>query len=228
MEWGSKVDSRKTAATPEVVSRLMSRAKGSVNLFDSGGTLAEQETTKGREIVFPFSISKSQSKIRSSSVKKTSLTPTTTTNRSKPPLTKLKSFRSSDEKKTNNTNLNKPLLNYNFIELKHIKSESFAMIEADSEQLVLVNRGKVSLEIASITKIMTAYVILTMVEKRNIDIRETKVEVEGYVEKTTGTSAELIEGDIYSVLELLYGLLLPSGNDAALVLADWGGSILNQ
>lgn len=54
------------------------------------------------------------------------------------------------------------------------------------------------------------------------------MEVKSYVEKTTGTSAELIEGDVYSVLELLYGLLLPSGNDAALVLADWGGDLLQR
>jgi D-alanyl-D-alanine carboxypeptidase len=30
-----------------------------------------------------------------------------------------------------------------------------------------------------------------------------------------GTSAELIIGDMISVEELLYGMMLPSGNDAA-------------
>ncbi len=42
----------------------------------------------------------------------------------------------------------------------------------------------------------------------------------------TGTSAELYEGDVYSIRQLLYALMLPSGNDAALALAAWGGKIL--
>lgn len=46
---------------------------------------------------------------------------------------------------------------------------------------------------------MTAYLILSMVEKRSIDRKSEKIEVQEYVEKTTGTSAELICGDIYTV-----------------------------
>ena len=43
----------------------------------------------------------------------------------------------------------------------------------------------------------------------------------------TGTSAELIAGDVISIEHLLYGLMLPSGNDAALALASWGGALIN-
>jgi D-alanyl-D-alanine carboxypeptidase (penicillin-binding protein 5/6) len=39
----------------------------------------------------------------------------------------------------------------------------------------------------------------------------------------TGTSAELVEGDSLSVWDLLHGLMLPSGNDAALALAEYFG-----
>ena len=42
----------------------------------------------------------------------------------------------------------------------------------------------------------------------------------------SGTTAELIAGDVISVEQLLYGLMLPSGNDAALALANWAGSLL--
>ena len=38
-----------------------------------------------------------------------------------------------------------------------------------------------------------------------------------------GTSARLKIGQIYTVDQLLYGLMLPSGNDASLALAVWGG-----
>lgn len=41
----------------------------------------------------------------------------------------------------------------------------------------------------------------------------------------TGTSAELVLGDVFTVEQLLYGLMLPSGNDAAVALATWGGGL---
>lgn len=44
----------------------------------------------------------------------------------------------------------------------------------------------------------------------------------------TGTSAELVNGDVITVEQLLYGLMLPSGNDAAVSLATWGGSLIQH
>lgn len=44
--------------------------------------------------------------------------------------------------------------------------------------------------------------------------------------ETTGTSAELYEGDIYTIRQLLYAMMLPSGNDAAIALAKWAGRLL--
>jgi serine-type D-Ala-D-Ala carboxypeptidase (penicillin-binding protein 5/6) len=39
----------------------------------------------------------------------------------------------------------------------------------------------------------------------------------------TGTSATLQKGEVYTVLDLLYGMMLPSGNDAAAALAEYLG-----
>ena len=44
----------------------------------------------------------------------------------------------------------------------------------------------------------------------------------------SGTSAELVVGDLLSIEQLLYGLMLPSGNDAAVALAKWGGALINK
>ena len=41
-----------------------------------------------------------------------------------------------------------------------------------------------------------------------------------------GTSARLRTGDVLSVWDLLHGLMLPSGNDAAVVLAEHFGQYL--
>ena len=38
-----------------------------------------------------------------------------------------------------------------------------------------------------------------------------------------GTTADLKMGQIYTIKQLLYGLMLPSGNDASLALAVWAG-----
>ena len=42
-----------------------------------------------------------------------------------------------------------------------------------------------------------------------------------------GTSANLRNGDKLLVIDLLYGLLLPSGNDAAFALAQYCGKFLS-
>lgn len=42
----------------------------------------------------------------------------------------------------------------------------------------------------------------------------------------SGTTAYLAEGQIYTVEQLLYGMMLPSGNDASIALAIWGGRLI--
>ena len=43
-----------------------------------------------------------------------------------------------------------------------------------------------------------------------------------------GTSAELNYSDILTVEDLLHGLMLPSGNDAAIALGEWGGKTIRK
>lgn len=67
---------------------------------------------------------------------------------------------------------------------------------------------------ASTTKIMTAIVVI---ENSNLnDI----VTVSKKAAKTSGSRLGLKTGDKIKLLDLLYGLLLPSGNDAAYALAE--------
>jgi D-alanyl-D-alanine carboxypeptidase len=46
--------------------------------------------------------------------------------------------------------------------------------------------------------------------------------------EVTGTSAELKIGDTFTIWELFHGLMLPSGNDAAVQIAEFFGTILMQ
>ena len=74
---------------------------------------------------------------------------------------------------------------------------------------------------ASITKIMTALVAL---EKGNM---EDLVTISAYAVKLSSANAKIgvKEGEVYKLLDLMYGMLLPSGCDAAKAVAEQvGGS----
>lgn len=43
-----------------------------------------------------------------------------------------------------------------------------------------------------------------------------------------GTSAELQAGDIVTLKDLLYALMLPSGNDASIAIAETVGKIIQK
>jgi D-alanyl-D-alanine carboxypeptidase (penicillin-binding protein 5/6) len=78
---------------------------------------------------------------------------------------------------------------------------------------------------ASTTKIMTAKVVLSQ-SNLNLDTKVTiKKAVSDYmVAKGYPSSAHLIVGDKVTVRQLLYGMMLPSGCDAAMALADKFGT----
>ncbi|MFJ4007566.1 D-alanyl-D-alanine carboxypeptidase family protein [Streptomyces sp. NPDC090023] len=76
----------------------------------------------------------------------------------------------------------------------------------------------------STTKIMTAKVVLA---QPNLNLDEKVTIPKGasdYIVANNASSARLIVGDKVTVRQLLYGLMLPSGCDAAYVLADKYGS----
>ncbi len=76
----------------------------------------------------------------------------------------------------------------------------------------------------STTKIMTAKVVLA---QRNLNL-DAKVTIQkaysDYIVSKNASSARLIVGDKVTVRQLLYGLMLPSGCDAAYALADKFGT----
>jgi D-alanyl-D-alanine carboxypeptidase (penicillin-binding protein 5/6) len=82
-------------------------------------------------------------------------------------------------------------------------------------------------ECASLTKIMTAFVVLNLMDRWTIEDK-TLVKVGSDAASVIGTSAELQEGDTLTLWQLLYGLMLPSGNDSAHQLAEFFGTKLKK
>lgn len=74
---------------------------------------------------------------------------------------------------------------------------------------------------------MTTMVILDFLSLHHLDAKKIKVNILSMcvTHRLGGTSADLLEDDTVSVYELLYGMMLPSGNDAAQALAIYFGHL---
>ena len=104
------------------------------------------------------------------------------------------------------------------------KAPDGSIIVIDEVQLVepykqSKNKDEVR-EMASLTKMMTALVSLELAQEMRLDIRSTYFKVSIKAATTIGTTANLVDGQVLSIWDLLHGLMLPSGNDAAMVLAE--------
>ena len=94
-----------------------------------------------------------------------------------------------------------------------VSAKSAILYEPETKTVLFEKDSKTERPIASTTKILTALVAL-----QHADLSET-VTVPRAVVGTEGTSMYLKENEKLSVSDLLYGLLLRSGNDAASALA---------
>ena len=96
---------------------------------------------------------------------------------------------------------------------KNISAKAATLYEPTSKKVIYSKNGEERLPMASTTKIMTAMVVVD-----NCNTMETVIIGPESV-GVEGSSAYLSEGDEYTVLELLYALMLQSANDAATALA---------
>ena len=77
-------------------------------------------------------------------------------------------------------------------------------------------------DIASTTKIMTAYLVCKYAEE-HLDVLDEKVVFSKRADEVIGSTAAVRAGEELTVRELMYGLLLPSGNDASVAFAEHFG-----
>lgn len=104
--------------------------------------------------------------------------------------------------------------------LPQISCKTYCIIDA-SKGKSLYHKGDSEVrEIASLTKIMTAYVSLQLARELNLDIMKALFNVSENAASTPGTTANLRAGQRVKIFDLLHALMLPSGNDAAVCLAE--------
>lgn len=98
-----------------------------------------------------------------------------------------------------------------------VTSESAILLDQDSGRVLYAKQENKQLLIASITKIMTA--VLAIESNRLDEI----VTVDASILKAYGSNIYLEVGEELTLRDLVYGLMLRSGNDAAIMIANFVG-----
>lgn len=105
-------------------------------------------------------------------------------------------------------------------EVPEVNSRSCVVLDRLSKNVLYGKNEKNKVKMASTTKIMTAIIVL---ENSSLD---ATVEASKKAAGTGGSRLGLKTGDKITIRDLMYGLMLCSGNDAAVCLAEnIGGSI---
>jgi D-alanyl-D-alanine carboxypeptidase (penicillin-binding protein 5/6) len=99
-----------------------------------------------------------------------------------------------------------------------VSAKAAYLLDADTGHVLVDVQGEQRLPMASTTKIMTALIAIQTADLSQIvSVRQDAI---NEVRIHNGSSAQLVVGDQIRLKDLLYGLMLPSGDDAAIAIAD--------
>src|SRR5210317_1951954 len=100
-----------------------------------------------------------------------------------------------------------------------IGAKSFLLMDFNSERILVEENADMRVEPASITKLMTAYVVFAELDQGNITLEET-VTVSEKAWRTGGSRMFIDPKMQVSVEDLVRGMVIQSGNDASVALAE--------
>lgn len=104
------------------------------------------------------------------------------------------------------------------------KCKATLLINTDSDLVIYEKNADEKMYPASLTKIMTAVIAIENVK----DLENTKVTAKAYIFDELyglgGSTAGIYKGETFSMKDLLAALLIPSGNEAAMMIADYLGN----
>lgn len=103
-----------------------------------------------------------------------------------------------------------------------INSRACVVIDRNSNTVLYGKNENTKRKMASTTKIMTSTIII-----ENCDLNKT-VEISKKAAGTGGSRLGLKTGDKITVKDLLYGLMMRSGNDAAVALAEYSSGSIEE
>ncbi|UVW28557.1 D-alanyl-D-alanine carboxypeptidase family protein [Massilia sp. H6] len=102
-----------------------------------------------------------------------------------------------------------------------IAAKSWLLLDATSGQVIAAQDQNARIEPASLTKVMTAYVTFSALRDKKLTL-DTMVNVSTRAWKVDASSSKMFidPATPVSVNDLLHGLMIQSGNDAAVALAE--------
>lgn len=104
-----------------------------------------------------------------------------------------------------------------------VSCKAWAIGDGKTGKLLWGSNEQTPLDFASTTKIMTAYLVVKLAQEHP-EILDEKIVFSKNADETIGSTAAIRTGEEISSRELLYGLLLPSGNDASVAFGEHFGS----
>ena len=111
-----------------------------------------------------------------------------------------------------------------------IAARQYLLIDLASNQVLAEREADAQAEPASLTKLMTAYLVFNALRDKKIALEQTlPVSLRAWAQRKGGGSLMFIDTTMTpKVSELLRGMIVQSGNDASIVLAEAvGGSVEN-
>ena len=100
-----------------------------------------------------------------------------------------------------------------------IKAHAYLLMDFNSQHIIVSKNADKRVEPASLTKIMTVYVTLYELGKNNIKL-EDQVKISEKAWRMKGSRMFIEVNSWVSVKELLHGVIIQSGNDASVALAE--------
>jgi serine-type D-Ala-D-Ala carboxypeptidase (penicillin-binding protein 5/6) len=102
-----------------------------------------------------------------------------------------------------------------------IASKSWLLLDATSNQVLASQEPDMRIEPASLTKIMTAYLAFSAIKEKRLDLNQmVNVSVKAWKVDADSSKMFIEPRTPVSINDLLYGLIVQSGNDAAVALAE--------
>ncbi|NIF92905.1 D-alanyl-D-alanine carboxypeptidase [Burkholderia sp. Ax-1720] len=110
-----------------------------------------------------------------------------------------------------------------------VNARSWVLVDASSNQVLASGNADERVEPASLTKLMTAYLVFEALSTKKISMEQIVTPSEAVRRVGTDESRMFIEANKpVSVHDLVYGMIIQSGNDAAIALAELVGGSESQ
>ena len=115
------------------------------------------------------------------------------------------------------------LLSQSFVpNAPELNLKSYMLLEPNTNTIIAESNSDGFVEPASMTKVMTAYVVADQIKNDLISI-DDKVLISEKAWKMGGSKMFIEVGKRVSILDLLKGIIIQSGNDAAVAIAEYVG-----